>query len=343
MQLALADLPLVAQTAYAQLFEAALGADHLRSVADLNGSFNAKMVKGRKYWYFQYTQPSGVLTQVYVGPDTEQVRSLVERTKQPGVSAALGPLAGSASALGCATVLPRHIRVLRRLAEYGLFRAGGLLVGTHAFIAYGNLLGVRWGSHDLTQDIDFAHAGKSLALALPGNLEVKTPDAISSLGMGFLPIAGLGGKTGGSFLIPHEPEFRLDFLTVRHRGGDAPFVHPQLNVTLQPLPFMEFLLEDVEQAVVLSTEHAVVVNLPEPARFALHKLIVHGERSCSFRAKAAKDLAQAAHLLAHMWPHRRSLVLAALQDLKRRGKGCHPLNQRAALRRRTRKSAKTRP
>lgn len=321
MRLILTELPLTAQTAYAQLFEAALGAEHLRSVADLNGSFNAKTVKGRRYWYFQYTQPSGALTQVYVGPDTEQVRRLVERSKEPGVSAALGPLARSASALGCATVLPRHIRVLRRLSEYGLFQAGGLLVGTHAFIAYGNLLGVRWGDQHLTQDIDFAHAGKSLALALPGNLEVRTPDAISSLGMGFLPIAGLGGKTGGSFLIPHEPEFRLDFLTVRHRGGDAPFVHPQLHVALQPLPFMEFSLENVEQAVILSTEYAVVVNVPEPARFALHKLIVHGERSGSFRAKAAKDLAQAAHLLSYMWIHRRSSVLAALEDLRRRGKG----------------------
>jgi hypothetical protein len=33
-------------------------------------------------------------------------------------------------------------------------------------MAYGNLLGVRWGSRDLTQDIDFARTGKALALAL---------------------------------------------------------------------------------------------------------------------------------------------------------------------------------
>lgn len=44
------ELPASAQTAYAQLLEASLGAAHLRSVADLPGSFNAKMVKGRKYW-----------------------------------------------------------------------------------------------------------------------------------------------------------------------------------------------------------------------------------------------------------------------------------------------------
>lgn len=321
MPIQLHPLSLTAQTAYVQLFEATLSADHFRTVADLVGSFNAKTVKGRRYWYFQYVQPSGKLTQVYIGPDTPQVRNLIERKQQPGVSASLGPLAGAAQALGCTVVLPRHLRVLRRLAEYGFFRAGGLLVGTHAFLAYGNMLGVRWGGQSVTQDIDFAHAGKSIALGLPGNLEVDTADAISSLEMGFLPMAGLGGKSGGSFLIPREPEFKLDFLTTRHRRGNEAYVHPQLNVTLQPLQFMEFSLEQVEQAVVFSSDQVVLVNVPEPARFALHKLIVYGERAASFRAKAVKDLAQAAHLLAFLWPHREESVRAALDDLKGRGRG----------------------
>jgi hypothetical protein len=59
----------------------------------------------------------------------------------------------------------------------------------------------------------------SLSLALPGTLQVQTADAIESLGMGFLPITQLAGKAGATFLNPREPEFRLDFLTTRHRGG----------------------------------------------------------------------------------------------------------------------------
>lgn len=314
------DLSLAAQTAYAQLLDAALGAEHLRSISDLPGSFNAKTVKGARYWYFQYTEPSGKLRQVYVGPDSEPVHRLMQRKAAPGASAALGPLARSAMALGCADVLPRHYRVVRRLADYGFFQAGGTLIGTHAFLAYGNMLGVRWGAHARTQDIDFAHAGKALALLLPGNLEVHTAEAISSLDMGFLPISGLGGKTGGSWLIPREPEFRLDFLTPRHRGGDAAFVHPKLHVTLQPLPFMEFSLEGVTQAVLLCAEGAVLVNVPAPARYALHKLIVYGERSEAFRAKSNKDLAHAAHLLAFLWLHRRDSLEEALDDLLSRGR-----------------------
>ena len=321
MEVTITELPVSAQTAYAQLFEATLNAEHFRTVADLNGSFNAKTVKGRKYWYFQYREASGAHRQVYVGPDNDQVRQLLRKTEKPGLSQGLQALARAAASLGCTAVARKHGRVLRRLAEYGFFKAGGLLIGTHAFVTYGNALGVRWGSQDLTQDIDFARAGKALSLGLPSNLAVQTSDAIESLGTGFLPIAGLTGKTGGGFLNPQDPDFRLDFLTPLHRGGDDPFVHPQLNVALQPLPFMEFSLENVEQAVVFSTEHIVLVNVADPARFALHKLIVQGERRGAFRLKAAKDVAQAAHLLAWLWPNRQAAVREALEDLRSRGKG----------------------
>ncbi len=315
------ELTLSTQTSYAQLLDAAIGAEHVRSVADLQGSFNAKNVKDRKYWYFQYTEPSGKLRQIYVGPDGEPVQRLIAMKSGPGASTALGPLARSALALGCAPLLPRHFRVIRRLADYGFFSAGGILIGTHAFLAYGNMLGVRWGGQDRTQDIDFAHAGKALSLVLPSNLEVRTDEAITSLEMGFLPVSGLSGKTGGSYLIPSEPDFRLDFLTPLHRGGNKPYMHPQLHVTLQPLPFMEFSLENVEQAVVFSTEGAVLVNVPSPERFALHKLVVYGERSAAFRAKSAKDLAQAAHLLAYLWDYRREPLEDAFKDMLSRGKG----------------------
>jgi hypothetical protein len=315
------ELPASAQTAYAQLFDAALAADHLRSVSDLSGSFNLKTVKGRKYWYYQWTQPSGTLTQHYVGPDGEPVRQLIARARQPGALSALEPLVRSAQALGCVTLIPKHERVLRRLAEYGFFRAGGVLVGIHAFLAYGNMLGARWARSDLTQDIDLAHARRSLSLALPGTLEVQTADAIHSLEMGFLPIRSLASRSGATFLNPKEPEFRLDFLTARHPGREEPFFHRQLNVMLQPLPFMELSLEHPEQAVVFSPERPVLVNVPDPARFALHKLIVYAERAGSYRAEAAKDLRQAASLVAYLWDHRRSALSHALADVRQRGPG----------------------
>lgn len=315
------ELTATAQTAYAQLVDAALALEHMRSVADLPGSFAAKTVKGSKYWYYQYTEPSGALRQIFVGPDNDAARRLIERKQQPAVSRSLGPLAQSALALGCGTVVPRHFRVIKRLAEYGFFRAGGILIGTHAYLCFGNMLGVRWDTSERTQDIDFAHAGKSVSLALPSNIEVHTHSAIESLDMGFLPVAGLSGKSGGAYLIPNEPEFRLDFLTTLHRRKDAPYEHPQLHVTLQPLKFMEFSLEQIQQAALMSSDGAIIVNVPHPVRYALHKLLIFGERTGTFLAKTPKDLRQAASILSYFRAHRAWEVEEHWRDLLGRGKG----------------------
>jgi hypothetical protein len=315
------ELTLNAQTSYAQLLDAALATEHLRSVADLPGSFAAKTVKGHKYWYYQYTEPSGKLRQVFVGPDSEEVRRLIARKVQPAASATLIPLVRSAIALGCAEILPRHLVVLRRLADYGFFQAGGVLVGTHAFLAFGNMLGVRWGDVSSTQDIDFAHAGKNVALVLPSNLEVRTHDAIESLEMGLLPVSGLSSKPGATWVNPREPGFRLDFLTTLHRGGEAPYAHPKLHITLQPLKFMEFSLEQVQQAVLVSGQGAVLANIPHPARYALHKLLVFAERKGAFQTKANKDLLQAGMLLSVLKERRSAEVRDIWCDLLSRGKG----------------------
>ncbi|CAN0493533.1 unnamed protein product, partial [Phaeothamnion confervicola] len=181
-----------------------------RSVGNLRGSFAKKTVKGREYWYFQFTDLGGTLRQFYAGPDSEPMRALVAEFRESR-DEPLVPLVRSAIALGCAPLLNRHFRVVRRLAEYGFFRAGGVLIGTHAFLTYGNILGLRWSESARTQDVDFDHAGKSLSLALPSTLEVDTHGALESLQAGLLPVGGLSGKAGSSYLNPKDPDFRVDF------------------------------------------------------------------------------------------------------------------------------------
>ena len=315
------ELSLNAQTAYAQLLEAAVSAEHMRSVADLTGSFAAKTVRGQKYWYFQYTEPAGKLRQVYVGPDSAAVRALIDKKGAPSSSDSLAPLARSARVLGCAEVLPRHLRVIQRLGEYGFFRAGGVLVGTHAFLAFGNMLGVRWRDSARTEDVDFAHAGRQLAIALPSNFELNTDAAIQSLEMGLLPITGLTAKAGATYLSPKEPGFRLDFLTPLHRGGETPFEHPRLGVVLQPLRFIEFALENIQLAVLFAGGKAVLASVPDPARYAVHKLVVYGERAGAQAAKSNKDLTQAGSLLTLLRQTREWEVQEAWADLIGRGKG----------------------
>lgn len=314
------ELPLGAQTAYAELLDQAQSLEMQRQIGHLTGSFHKKIIKGRPYWYFAYRDLDAKHHMVYVGPDNERVRALVERfrlDKPP----ALDRQAKAAMALGCAAVMPRHFRIIRRLADYGFFMAGGLLIGTHAFIALGNLLGVRWGAGEKTLDIDFAHAGKRISLALPSDLHVDVHEALTSLEMGLLPISRFSGKVGAQFRNPADPELRLDFVTpMTCDGGEAPHM-PNLNISLEPLKFLEFSLEDITQGALIGNDGAIMVNLPSPARYAVHKLIVYGERPVRERVKSAKDLQQAACLASYFLAHRPSEFSEAWTDATGRGPG----------------------
>ncbi len=314
------ELPLGAQTAYAELLDQAQALEMQRRIGHLTGSFHKKNIKGRAYWYFVYRDLDAKHHMVYVGPDNERVQVLVERFRQDKPPA-LDRQAKAAMALGCSAVMSRHFRIIRRLADYGFFMSGGLLIGTHAFIALGNLLGVRWSAGEKTLDIDFAHVGKRIALALPSDLHVDVHEALTSLEMGLLPISQFNGKVGAQFRNPADPELRLDFVTPMTRDGGVPPHIPNLNISLEPLKFLEFSLEQVTQGALIGNDGAVMVNLPAPARYAVHKLIVYGERPLRERVKSAKDLQQAACLAAYFLDHRPSEFFEAWTDAIGRGAG----------------------
>ncbi|MEO6264220.1 MAG: GSU2403 family nucleotidyltransferase fold protein [Luteimonas sp.] len=216
---------------------------------------------------------------------------------------------------------PKHFRIVKRLADYQFFRAGGLLVGTHAFLALGNQLGVAWGSGTRTLDPDFAHAGPggNVSVALPADLHADADDALKSLQMGFLP--ALGGSKGfaSQYVSKREPDLRIDFLTTLRRAGRE--VHaPQLGVTLSPLKFLDYLIEAPGQAVLLDRADATLVNLPDPARYGLHKLIVAYERGAK-HPKHDKDIMQALALIEWHLQRAPHALVDAWTDLATRGAG----------------------
>lgn len=315
-------LSTAAQAAYAELLEVTRHQELSRSVENLSGSFNRKIVKGATYWYYQFTESAGGGTrQIFVGPDSDKTRALVERARTKS-AARLDAMAKAAATLGCASTTPAHFRIVRRLNEIGFFRAGGLLVGTHAFLAYGNALGVAWGDLARTHDIDFAHAGNSIALALPATLTIETRSAIESLESGFLPVPGFNpGDETASFVSKVDKHLRVDFLAPMVGGRADVFRHESLGVNLQPLRFLEFVLEDIDQAAVLSAVGAVMVNVPDPARYALHKMLVYAERRNRNPQKAMKDLRQAAALVEALGTIRADAVEELWCDLLERGAG----------------------
>lgn len=316
------ELSLSAQTAYAELLDRTRSYELTRSVAGLAGSFQRLTRGANRYWYFAWRDPGTSTPRLlYVGPDTAPVRATVERLQAAPAPPALAPPARAAIVHGCAPMAARHFRILRRLADYGLFRVGGVLVGTHAFVALGNMLGLRWEQGAATLDIDVAHAGRNLSVALPANMPVDVHGALDSLELGLLPIGELDGRVGAQYRSPLAADLRVDFLTPMTRSGRAER-NAALNVALEPLKFMEFSLEAPEQAVAFASSGAVLVNVPAPARFAVHKLIVYGERPARERTKARKDLYQAAAVTQSLADGGRAEEVAeAWQDALRRGAG----------------------
>jgi hypothetical protein len=65
----------------------------------------------------------------------------------------------------------------------------------------------------------------------------------------------------------------------------------------------------------------VLVNLPDPARFALHKLIVAEVRPAAFSTQTRKDLLQSEALLRLLLTDRPRDVRDAWRELERRGRG----------------------
>jgi len=282
-----AELPLSAQTAYAELAEQTRAFETSSALSGLVGSFQKLTRKGRGYWYFAFREGDKVRMS-YVGPDDERVRALVQRFRNSRRGKPLAPGAQSAIALGAAPTVPKHFRIIKRLSDYGFFRAGGVLVGAHAFIAYGNMLGVRWSYGSATLDVDFAHAGKNVSIALPSDLKINVHGALESLEMGLLPLTEFDGRAGAQYRNPKD----------------------------------EFSLEGTTQGCIFGSAGACTVNLPAPERYAVHKLIVHGERPVSERTKAKKDLLQSASLVEYFDRSRQARSFnAAWNDAIERGPG----------------------
>ena len=317
------ELPAAAQTAYAELYELSQVSEAARSPAFVTGKVAWKTVKGSRYAYWAFKELDGRKREYYLGPAGPAIDA-IEQAREAGAPAleAVARQAAAALAHGCVATPPKHFRVVKRLSEYQFFRAGGLLVGTQAFLALGNQLGVAWAEGTRTLDLDLAHAGPggNVSVALPGDLQVDAHGALVSLEHGFLP--ALGGTKGISSLYVSErdPQLRVDFLTVPRRKGHDDIHMPDLGVALSPLKFLDYLIERPGQAVLLDRADACLVNLPDPARYGLHKLIVAHERGPA-HPKHGKDIGQALALIDWHLERAPHALSDAWADLAARGTG----------------------
>lgn len=314
------SLPLETQTLYAELLEHLVGVRARRSIGELTGSFAEKTIKGEQYLYWQASLPGGKTKQFYLGRRTAALDQMVRRLEQQ--QAVIAPdlerverLAAQLRAGGANTADHASARVVRALGESGLFDAGGVLVGTHAFAVLGNVLGVRWTSGSLrTQDVDPAGSTEADIDVAVTDADADVPSILEGLKMGFLPVPPLDSKHPSTSFKVRGQSLRVDLLCPRRGASDDPIFIRRFNAAAQPLDHLDYLLQMPERALLIHAG-ATLVNVPTPARFAFHKLVVASLRPATFQTKAEKDVMQAAQVLETLVDARPGDVVPAWEAL----------------------------
>ena len=313
-------LPLQTQTAYAELLDLLTAIEARREIGHTGGSFVHKTVKGQEYYYHQHAEPGGIV-QRYVGQrtpilDQVVVRFIEGRSQVRAERRVSNRLCSVLRAGGALAIDTAALRVLSALADAAVFRLGGVLVGTYALITLGNALGVRWDSATLrSEDLDIA-SQRALAVAVP-RLRADVPGILDSLEMGFLPVPGLSPRDPSTSFKVRGRALRVDLLTPQRRGAQKPVMIPRFATAAQPLPHLDYLIEETSTTVAIGAT-AVLVTVPLPGRYALHKLVTMHARSASLQAKSHKDLHQAAQVIEFLAEERPGDLRQAWEDLVRR-------------------------
>jgi hypothetical protein len=183
--------------------------------------------------------------------------------------------------------------VLEVFFNRGLTEGGLVLVGSHAYGALLNELGINAPGYK-TQDIDVARA-QPLSIALPESFSFQA--LLNETGLTFVPVPGMPShKPSASFKLPGAQTLAVDLLVPGRKTGAIVRVK-ELGAYAQAIPLLDFLIDEGMGSVVLSPNQVIPVQVPSPERFLIHKLFSSQSRRGD-RGKVRKDLEQAAVLAA---------------------------------------------
>ena len=272
-----------------------------------NGSFTIQARNGRDYWYFRgYERPmdgsAGRATLRYVGAaEDPSILKLVDAHGRRHASyKKRNSLASRLRRSGLPAPQPIEGAVTGVLAGAGLFRNGSTLVGSVAFQTYGGLLGGKLeGSGHRTDDLD---AGQPPLLEIDPKADpVDILAALKGADPTVEPVFH-GGHPDLVAGFANASKFKVGFLTPRRsqrnaKDGALAEFGGLPGIGARTSPYFEYLLKDPVTSV-MRHGAGIAVRVPDPMRYATHKLIVAVQRRApgtESRAepKAAKDIRQA--------------------------------------------------
>jgi len=277
-------IPLSLMTLYADLNQRLA----LREVQP--GSISTKTNKGRKYLYA--VQKDGqARIQRYLGPaDDSEARAAADRVRRAEAEAK--ELRSIVATLKGARVPAPTIvqgRILEVVSNAGLFDRGVTLVGTVAYQTYACIVGAFLGAAAyMTNDVDL-----SVAEFAVGDMNQDMGAILKRADPEFEPYWHARDTLPRIF---KTTSFQVDILTKYGRGRTSPVPVRALGCAAAALTFQEYLVEDTLQIAALYGA-GVLVRVPTPTRYAIHKLLVAQERDSTELAKRQKDLRQAQELM----------------------------------------------
>lgn len=254
------------------------------------GSISTKTVDGKKYLY-SVTKDGQARLQRFLGPANDpnakaaaaQIKRAAEQAKQRRATVSLlknGRFPAPSLGLG---------RILEVLANAGLFQRGMTLVGTAAYQTYAGIVGSFLPATALlTNDVDL-----SVAEFVASANEEDIQSVLRRADPSFEPRWSATDKLPKVFQASNG--FSVDILTRFGRGRRSPVQIERLGCAAEALSFQEYPAEQTMLAVALYGS-GVLVRVPTPLRYAIHKLIVAQHRAAT-SPKRTKDLLQAKEML----------------------------------------------
>jgi hypothetical protein len=303
----LKPVPLNALTLYADLMQ------NIGSAVAVPESVSIKTVSGKRHAY-AVANDGNTRPQRYLGPAAdpavqEQIRTLkanAESAKRRRSTVSMLKRAG----------LPAPILIIGRLLEVianaGYFARGMTLVGTAAYQTYSPIVGHHLSSANLmTNDADL-----SVAEFIPACDEQDFLSVLQRADPTFAAQWNEGDKLPKTFKADSN-DFLVELLTKHGRGRTSPVAVKSIGASAVPLVFQEYLAADAIDVAALYGS-GVRVRVPQPARYAVHKLMVANRRRDA--TKQLKDLAQAKELALVLRATEPLSFADALDDARSRGR-----------------------
>lgn len=206
--------------------------------------------------------------------------------------------------------------ILDALAHSRLFHEGAVLIGTAAYTASEAHAGAFLPEPTvMTGDLDLATADLALTAVPPEPMIAILQRADQT----FAPVMQIDPRRPASRFRSAEGYY-VDIVTpVRRRTDTNPVALKKLDAGAAPLQQIDWLIEDPVSTVAL-WDHGVPIKIPQPARMAVHKLILAQSRPATDRIKREKDLRQADALMTALYSSDPFGFEATLEDARGRGK-----------------------